>query len=83
MTDRRDESLAVASRLPSPRVLVPAVDMRQQGVNVFHCPVCGNEFRQDDEYEPSCSGPGALDSHPLAVMSLQRVDEPRKLILAR
>lgn len=64
----RDDAIAGASVLVPSRVPVAETAMRQRGVNLYRCPVCGNEFRHDDEFEPMCTGPGATDDHPMAVM---------------
>lgn len=54
---------------PRGLILIPGQQIRKIGVNVFQCPVCGNRFRYDDEYEPMCTGPHpSLDEHEPAVM---------------
>jgi len=67
LAPRRDERLASASQLEPARVPV-AGTLRSRGVNVFRCPVCDKAFRQADEYEPLCTGPGATDDHEPTVM---------------
>lgn len=52
--------------------------MIEEGVNLYGCPVCGNEFRHDDDYEPMCTGPGATDDHPMAVMLSLGVVPPKR-----
>jgi hypothetical protein len=72
MSDRV-EPLPLLVRQPA-RIRIPGQDVRLEGVNVFRCPVCRNEFRYDDEYEPICTGPHpSLDEHEPAVMV--RVDD--------
>lgn len=59
-----------------------AETLRQDGVNVYRCPVCHKEFRHDDEYEPMCTGPSeTTDDHPMTVMQFVGVSPPRRLIL--
>lgn len=77
---REDLLITHANAIPS-RVAVAGTFLRQQGVNRYRCPVCRNEFRHDDEYAPACTGPGALDTHPMTVMTLVGVVEPVRLIL--
>lgn len=73
----RDDAIATASQALPSRVPVAQTAMRERGVNVFACPVCRKEFRQDDEFEPMCTGPNETqDDHPMTVMQLVRV-EPR------
>ena len=76
-----EEAIAAATILVPARVPIAGVNLRQQGVNVYRCPVCSNVFRHDDEYEPVCTGPGALDSHTPAVMVLERVDRQKPGII--
>ncbi len=60
---------AVYLRQPA-RLIIPGEDVRKKGVNLFRCPVCRNEFRYDDAYEPMCTGPHpSLDEHEPAVMT--------------
>lgn len=65
------------------RLVVPGENLRKQGVNLFRCPVCRNEFRHDDEYEPLCTGPHpSLDEHEPAVMVKVDVEgDPRLQIV--
>jgi len=79
-----EEAVTAASLLAPARVPIAEVDLREKGVNVFSCPVCGRLFRYDDEYEPMCTGPGATDDHEMTVMAFVGVEAPRRLIeLAR
>lgn len=74
----RDERLADATHSVSAPVPRAGLYLRRSGVSVYRCPVCGNEFRFDDRYEPACTGAGATDDHPLAVMKLARVDAAQR-----
>lgn len=77
-----DEMAAMDSTLAPARVPM-AGTLREKGINVFRCPACAKEFRHDDEYEPMCTGPGALDTHPMAVMTFVRVDPFPRFALVR
>lgn len=44
---------------------------------MFQCPLCGKEFRHDDEYEPMCTGPDWTDDHEPTVMEFRRVDSKK------
>lgn len=82
--DRRDELAAFMSRDAAPRVYAAETFLREKGVNVFRCPVCGKEFRQADEYEPGCTGPNeTTDDHPMTVMTFVRVDPFPRFTLVR
>jgi hypothetical protein len=46
-----------------------ALRPQKHGVPVFRCPVCANIVRNDaTAMEPACTGPGAVDVHPLTIM---------------
>lgn len=75
---RGDELAAEDSILVPARVPRAETFMRRRGVNLYRCPACGNEFRHDDEYEPLCTGPGATDDHPMAVMQFVTVTPPTR-----
>ena len=50
-------------------LFIPGARVRKKGVNLFRCPVCANTFRNDDDYEPVCTGPHpSLDEHRPVVM---------------
>ena len=57
--------------------LLPRQQVRQHQVYVYECPVCHNQCRYDDRYEPTCTGPHWTDDHPLEVMRLVSVEPPR------
>lgn len=59
---------------PPPARVVPGTKLVSVGVYVFRCPLCANEFRYDDPYEPMCTGPGWIDSHAPEVMRFLRKD---------
>lgn len=77
-----DRLILAANSVPA-RVPIAETFLRQRKVNVYRCPVCRNVFRHDDEYEPMCTGPGALDTHPMTVMKLDAISERLDLSYAR
>jgi len=61
-------------------VLIPRQFVRTVGVFVYQCPICLNQMRYDDRYEPICTGPSWTDDHPPAIMTLISV-VPRKVVV--
>lgn len=61
-----------------PELHIPGLRVHTRGVIVYRCPVCRNEHRSDDEYEPICTGPNAtLDDHEPAMMAVVELDRER------
>jgi hypothetical protein len=79
----RDEEVSEATHSVPSAVPVAETFRRTQGINLFRCPVCHNEFRYDDEFEPMCDGPGPQRTHPMTIMGLVGVVPRLKLILPR
>jgi len=65
---------------PPPALVLPGTELILRDVFVFRCPLCANEFRYDDPYEPLCTGPHpTLDEHGPEVMRFAR-REPRRQV---
>lgn len=65
---------------PPPILIRPGEHLRLVKVYVYRCPLCGNEFRYDDPYEPLCSGPRWTDDHAPEVMRLFRIDNRQVVV---
>lgn len=65
---------------PPPTLIVPRQVVRVKDVFIYRCPLCGNEFRYDDRYEPMCTGPGWQDTHVPEVMRLLKVDQVQVVV---
>lgn len=65
---------------PPHTILRPGQALLKVGVYVFRCPLCGNEFRYDDPYEPMCTGPNSTDEHSPEVMRLKVHDTIKAMV---
>jgi hypothetical protein len=61
----------------------PGVKVIKKGVFVYRCLMCGRRETYDDAYGPACTGPGAVDVHPMEPMELVGREEPKLYIIGR
>ena len=66
---------------PPDILIMPGDCIKMVDVYVFKCPLCKNEFRHDDRYEPMCTGPNlSLDEHAPEVMLLSRIESRKQYV---
>lgn len=75
-----DDILLPIYPILAPPVPVAGIYLIEKDVFVYSCPLCGNQFRYDDPYEPMCTGPDWTDSHSPEVMRLIKKDTQKVIV---